>query len=51
LNANKEIFQEKLRIGVGPEVKIIYGSENPDELLLYKTRVRLLQQGFKALRG
>jgi hypothetical protein len=36
-NAVEAIFQEKLRIGVGPEVKIIYGSESEDEILLYKT--------------
>lgn len=47
LNANEEIFQEKLRIGVGPEVKIIYGSESADELLLYKTRREAFTAGIQ----
>ena len=47
LNANKEIFQEKLRIGVGLEVKIIYGSESADELLLYKTRREAFTAGIQ----
>jgi hypothetical protein len=47
LNANKEIFQEKLRIGVGPEVQIIYGSESADELLLYKTRREAFTAGIQ----
>jgi len=47
LNAKEEIFQEKLRIGVGPEVKIIYGSESADELLLYKTRREAFTAGIQ----
>jgi hypothetical protein len=47
LTANEEIFQKKLRIGVGPEAKIIYGSESADGVSPYKTRREAFAAGIR----
>jgi hypothetical protein len=46
LNANNEIFQGKLRIGVGPEVKVIYGRDT-EELSPYKTHRAAFTAGIR----
>jgi hypothetical protein len=46
LNAIEEIFQGKLRIGVGPEAKVIYGRDT-EELSPYKTHRQAFAAGIR----
>jgi hypothetical protein len=46
LNAIEEIFQGKLRIGVGPEAKIIYGRDT-EALSPYKTHRQAFAAGIR----